>query len=104
MSSSVSRTEAISLLQKLRDDQSPTTLICVGPGNQRVVIGGYVTSVSEDLLAVERVNQMAVGLTIQDSSFAFTDPREAWEGVRDAAAEKYDYALEFRVPEWRCFI
>lgn len=102
MATPVERAEAVLLLKNLRENKSRVTLICHGTSPQTIILGGYITTISDELLGVERVGELCLIFDITVAEFLFLDPREAPEPVRASSQAKYDFGLEFRIADWRC--
>jgi hypothetical protein len=92
MATPVERAEAILLLKSLHENKSPVTLTCHGSSPQTIILGGYVTTISDALLGVERAGELCLIFDITTAEFSFLDPREAPEPVRASSQAKYDSA------------
>jgi hypothetical protein len=105
MPAPISIADTLLLLRKVQEEAAPVELVGEGPGEQAIVMIGFVR-VSEDApeFSVHVPSQLAVTFMLSKATIEYGDSREARPEHRARAQRLLQFMIKFRTEEWNCLV
>jgi hypothetical protein len=101
MSASISIADTLLLLRKVEEEAVPVELVGEGPGEQAIVMIGFVRVSEEGTeFSVHVPSQLAVTVVLSKATIEYGDPREAPPEHRARAQRLLQFMIKFRTEEW----
>src|SRR5262249_31425936 len=90
---------------KVQEEAALVELVGEGPGEQAVVIIGFVrVTDGDEEFSIHVPSQLALTFVLHEAAMEYGDPREAPPEHRARAQRRLQCIIKFKTEEWNCLV